>query len=194
MIRAGNNFIDTCWYQDGKLKSWSHSSSPECRNDMEWYRTRQLRYYSKCDGDTNTYLEFYSTGQLKNKSLTYIDSTNGKGNSFAWHYTEEYYENGQLKFLPMDPNSQKLQQQVRFYESGAKMDSVGWLNGTRVGFLKEWHEGGQIKTVREYVVPSNDGYLHDSKKIGTWSYYNESGKLIKEEYYEEGKLVKTIEH
>lgn len=136
IARKENQFIDTCWYNDGNIKSWSSSSNPECRNEKAWYRNRQLRYSSQCDGDTNIYLEYYSSGQLKIKNLTYSDSTTGKGNSFAWHYTEEYYENGELKFLPMDPNSLELQQQVRFYESGAKMDSVGWQNGTRVGTMK----------------------------------------------------------
>ena len=35
--------------------------------------------------------------------------------------------------------------------------------------------------------------IHLHFKTGLWKYYDDTGKLIKEEFYEKGKLIRTKE-
>jgi antitoxin component YwqK of YwqJK toxin-antitoxin module len=59
-----------------------------------------------------------------------------------------------------------------------------------VGKWKSWYHNGQIK--QEYEYDDNSRTL--STPIGHWLYYNEEGKIIKEEFYDQGELMKTIKH
>ncbi len=62
----------------------------------------------------------------------------------------------------------------------------------RVGKYTQWHPNGKVSLEAEY----KDGNTQSEAniKIGVWKYYDEQGKLIKEEYYENSVLVKEKEY
>ena len=39
-----------------------------------------------------------------------------------------------------------------------------------------------------------EGYYKNGKRYGKWIHYNEDGTTNKEEFYEEGEVIKTINH
>jgi antitoxin component YwqK of YwqJK toxin-antitoxin module len=191
--RGSEGVRDTSWYNDGKIKSYNDfGNNPECYNRMSWYRNRQLESQSTCTGDTGIAVYYYSNGQLKGKYISYRDTA--RGNSITGHYAVEYYENGQLKYDPIDMNGPRTPLMKNYYKSGKVKWESAYQIGEPVGPYREWYETGQLKLSGQHKIPPDDkGYFH-AVRIGTWSYYNESGKLIKEEFYEDGKLVKTVEY
>lgn len=196
LIRGHRFFIDTVWYSTGALQSISQKTTSdcfECSNDTSWYIDGILKSTYKCNTDTCVHAEFYHSGQLREKNITWSDSSLPSG-SFAWHYKAQYYENGQLIYTIGDPSKKEDQYRCKYYPSGQKLWESTLRFDCRIGPYKEWHSNGVLKIQGEYSDKHVTTWAKPEKKIGTWSYYNESGKLIKEEFYEEGKLVKTVEY
>jgi antitoxin component YwqK of YwqJK toxin-antitoxin module len=185
-----NGYTSSEWYRNGQLKRVYPQVAVAGRFEMtEWYPDGKLKTSRKCSADSCVTFEYYRTGQIADKSIDLRDSID---HFMKWHYNVQYYENGQLKFDPYDPNSFKVQRVMNYYSSGAKQIQNDVFSMARVGPFKEWYESGQLKTEGNYTDYPNDGKYHNSTKTGKWSYYNESGKLTKEEFYEENKLVNTI--
>lgn len=189
--------IDSAWFRNGQVKRWrvTIQNCVTCATIREWYPNGQLKLQGDYSNDTCTWINYYPSGKLEEVSVNYHDTMDSEG-VHGWHYHARYYENGQKKYEPINPNLRGSEPFVCYYESGNKQCVTTLYHYTNyIGSYIEWYDNGQIKEKGEYAdlgrkylgFPSTD-------KTGTWSYYNESGKLIKEEFYEEGKLVKTIEY
>ena len=108
-----------------------------------------------------------------------------------WHYDAKYYENGQVKWTPFDPNGSR-QTVINYYPSGSKHVQHDLWRMQRVGPYIEYYENGIVKVNGCYTDGEFIGYdVRGNKKTGKWSFYDESGKLIKEEWYENNVLLKT---
>jgi antitoxin component YwqK of YwqJK toxin-antitoxin module len=187
---------DSTWFSNGKLRSW-YEQIPNCGpcwNERVWYSNGQIKQQSDCTKDTCAYIEYYTSGQIKKKDLNYVDSNAVGYRGMSWHYTSEYYENGQLKFLPGDPNSGKPHPYITYYPSGQKKEECIIHMPSLVGPYTAWYENGNVHVIGQYTIPEPEEVNPKTYITGKWSFYSESGKLIKEEFYEEGKLVKTVEY
>lgn len=190
-----NNFrtIDTMWYRSGQIKEWYHDKDyiiHGCYEYQSWFPDGKLHKTTYCDGDTTVYMKYYHSGKIEAIDKNYKDSTL---NWMVLHYQVEYYENGQKKSDPNDINGSRKNHRS-YYENGQPSREVIWKGDSTLGDCKEWYSNGKLKAKGQYELPLFLRNVYPVNKIGTWSYYNESGKLIKEEFYEEGKLVKTIEY
>lgn len=112
---------------------------------------------------------WYENGQIQSKSIYeqghLIDS------SFRW------WHNGQLKSWGIEhPRRTYTLEYHMFYKDGQK-----WTENTATS-QKRWYPNG---------VLSFEGVMLDYKSHGKLKYYNKQGKIIKIEYYEHGKLLKT---
>jgi antitoxin component YwqK of YwqJK toxin-antitoxin module len=98
-----------------------------------------------------------------------------------------YYENGQIMQSVLYPEKGR-QAIIYYYESGKIKEEGEWENGN-IGNHREYFEDGKIKAEGEYVI-SEQVFHNDfnsinyySTKSGHWIYYNEEGKIVKEEWY-----------
>lgn len=82
--------------------------------------------------------------------------------SSSWHYCRFYYENGNM-----------VQEGV----SGNELFFIGKI--------KSYHQNGIIAEEGSY----SDNFCYRNKKVGLWKYYNEQGKLIKEEMYNDKGIL-----
>ncbi len=190
----GNSYSEAAWYRNGQQKSEYHrpKSDPECFDMKTWHLDGRLTFSSKCYEDSCVMLSYYLNGQISKKDINTHDSLS---KYFNWHYRVEYYENGQLKFDPTDPNGVR-QTITSYYPIGTKQNQNDLWKGARVGPYKEWFENGKLKVDGNYEVPIETEYHNVSgdKRTGKWTFYDESGKKIKEEFYENNKLTNTISY
>ena len=178
------------WYRNGQLKRehpqpWSLNQPYEM---TEWYADGTVKMSRRCTNDTCISLYYYPKGALKKRD---IEARNANGD-LVWITTEEFYENGQLVFYPNDVDNVHRLTYYNYYSSGSKMQQVDMQAGSIVGIFMEWYENGQLKCSGQYENPPDDGQNHGSFRTGKWSYFDETGKLIREEWYEHDLLVKTV--
>lgn len=178
------------WYRNGQLKeenTWLDESNEFMRAGNEWYSDGKIKKTHKCPTDTCTTEYFYPDGKLKKKEI-------GVGPSLI--YTEEFCENGQLKFAPFNPNAREKVLVTNYYCNGKKKMEFYWVAGIYAGDYTEWNENGTLSIKGHYDDDSKKiesifkGQWVALEKIGTWQYFDGSGKLIKEELYDNGKIIK----
>lgn len=76
----------------------------------------------------------------------------------------------------------------KFYYEDGTLGQEGVITGEfyLIGYVKSYYKTGVLREEGAY----SDNHCYIGKKIGTWKYYNELSKLIKEEVYDkEGKLL-----
>lgn len=187
----GYKSLDSSWYRNGQLMCVYDDRASDwmnCFSDSRWYPDGKVKMTYRCWGDSALEMDYYHSGQLK-KKLTMAKAI---GPSMSPLDQYEYYENGQIKYWPCPYDSINKFQQTAYYPSGKIWFVHNLWDLQRVGPYKEWYENGNLKTEGQYVEPEKHGYR--TIKTGRWIYYDENGKLVKEEWYEDDKLVKTVNH
>lgn len=189
-----NGQASESWYRNGQLKCVYPNSSDVAFDRFEvtkWYLNGTIKSMRRCYPDSCISLEYYENGQIASKSIELADSIR---HYMVYYYHADFYENGQLKSDSYYPNTRKAFRLMSYYPSGAKQSQYDFCMMNLFGPYKEWYENGQLKIDGNYESFVDNGQLNiiGNKKTGKWSYYNESGKLIKEEFYENNILVKTI--
>lgn len=129
-------------------------------------------------------IAFYETGKTKSSSQYILDSSICSGGA-GYHITE-WQENGQL-YRKATYNCGC--QQYKFFHNDSII-AVEGINCTSFGFMFsgnyiERYKNGKLKI---------EGTYNENKpgvKNGTWKYYDENGKLILEELYENDLLKKA---
>lgn len=185
-------WTDTIWYSNGNLKYTGYASVNSQSEMRCWYPDGVLKEASLSGLEFDSTWTYYPSGKLE--SLVLVGDFTFYRGGRSTIYFEGHYENGQPKY-----DSHYItgfpQLIYMYYESGKKMGASTHQGGGCVGADTAWYESGQIKVLGQYKeYPVDLITVVNTIRIGTWSYYNESGALIKEEFYEEGKLVKTVEH
>ena len=180
------------WFENGQLHHTENkfSEKPGLWEGMSWFEDGKIRIDQKCYPDSCVYKSYFHNGQLKKENID-LPAENGYWQE-AW--TKEYYQNGQIRFTPLNLASREPQNIISYYPSGKIMQENTWNCGSVCGKWQEWYESGQIKVDGQFVEydPSKKGQFIAPKKTGTWKYYSEKGKLEKEEFYEGGNLLKTV--
>lgn len=132
------------------------------------------------------WLIWYSSGKLGNR-------LNFKHNKLDSLFTT-YYENGQIMFTGNYKEDARTGEWKEYYENG-KLKSEGSYCIDIAPVIVTYDNVDSLK--KEYPNLIDDtifvNYALDFKS-GTWKYYNGEGKLIREEFYEKGKLIKTQDY
>lgn len=156
--------------------------------DTLWYPTGEIKSITARIDTIQYYHEWYKNGQMKNKAISSVDFYSG-GKLEEWRW----WENGQL--LNYNLSNYGKQQMVVYDSTGKKVlestfiDMPGLFN---VGTYTEWWPNGQ-KYV-EWQYKDGNTRAEANYKIGTWNWWDESGNLVKQEFYKNNKLVDVKEY
>ena len=175
--------LDTKWYKNGKKEFQTYSENGiEIFPLIIWYENGKLESYSDYNQKENkgTIKVWYENGYLKSE-ITGIDSTE------LGCIEKYYYETGELSTVQI--NNMGNQEYIGYHRNGNTSFKGHLYNAiwNSVGKWQEWYENGVLK--REYYFDENTPNI----KVGTWSWWDEEGNLIKQEIYENNKLIDTKE-
>lgn len=190
------SYTSTEWYGNGqkKIEYPTPSLGAGCFEMNSWYNDGKIKATSRCHDDSCIIVNYYHSGPIEHINISTLDSVPySPYGRYVPHFDVRYYENGQLKYDPIDANGIR-QTIIGYYPSGIKHTQNDLWRMQYIGPYKEWFENGQLKIEGNYEVPIETEYHNviGNKKTGKWTYYDESGKKIKEEFYEANKLINTI--
>lgn len=177
--------------RDGVLRQWHQNGNRKasfiCKDgimldfaDTNWYANGNIKHFSNSDGINKTSKSWYKSGVL-GKVIVYTDKI-----SESFH-EKSYLPTGEL-YLEANFNSGR-QTLKKFFKNGSYFQKGDMINTplVKVGEWQMWFENGQIE-LESYYDEKNPNI-----KIGTWNYYDVTGKLIKEESYRLNELIKTTD-
>ena len=118
--------------------------------------------------------EFYSSGKLKSRIHFQPKSDGGKEHGLS----EDYYENGQLRYKRNVRNGKVDGPSEYYHENGQLESKVHWKDGIRDGLRESYHENGQLE---------EKGNYKDRKRDGLWESYHENGELKSKVCYKNGE-------
>lgn len=164
---TNGNVLHKGYYVEGQLKIYQN-----------FYVSGQMEREFKVVDDYKCAMTVYhKDGKIKS-SIRYVD-----GNPVKW---EDFFPNGQLEYYEEYAKKGYYVAQKSFFESGQAHEILELVNKKKLLYSKkEYFENGKIKTEGETVY--NEDML-DYQRSGKWSYFDESGKLVKEEMYVNGKV------
>ena len=87
---------------------------------------------------------------------------------------EEYYQNGQKRYLGNYLNGKREGRWVWWYEDGQKSYERNYANGMLNGFNARWYEDGQKSYERNYA---------NGKLVGRWTSWYKDGQKMSEFHY-----------
>lgn len=166
----------TWFFENGNISSKSYRVNRKPHGEVKhWYENGNLKEVSYwINGlQDSVYTVFYENGQMQIRS----NFKNGKyhGKSNEWH------ENGQLK-LESYYTDNVLQGRFKQWKDNGKLEIDGiYIDEHLKGKIYGYHKNGKISTI---------GNLIDKTPDGMWEFFDESGKLIKKRYFENGNLIK----
>lgn len=171
--------FDIIWYKNGQKEALMYLRNGKFIIPyLSWYENGNLKKYQdyNFNGTQGAMKEWYISEKLK-KEVTFLDSSD-KGN-----ITIRYYENGQVLSKAMYNKGKTLY--TAYFENGQKWHEgyIYNLEILQLGIWKEWHENGQLKV--EYSFKEDEPNIKD----GIWSWWDEQGNLIRQEKYNNGKLI-----
>jgi len=178
--------LDINYYKNGNLASFTFNDSLEKYPSVLLNKDGNFAFVSTLDWQKNTgkELHFNNIGNLWQKTECLDSSKKAR-------LLTEYSNHGDTMFQCIIRSGK---QPITFYlTSTSEKICEGYIykyEGLHVGKWKSWYHNGQIK--QEYEYDDNSRTL--SKPVGHWLYYREDGKIIKEEFYEEGELASTVKH
>jgi uncharacterized protein len=152
--------------------------------------------------------EYYDNGNLKLEyEIKHLDWIN----YFSGPYNE-YYESGKPKIQGTYKFSDSITCVNCYDLDKNKIVTKASSHSDRTGSWKEFHENGQLKSIGIYkgIHETNEIHFHKPKngewtpgeyseeymKDKLWVYYDDEGRVIKEEFYLNGVLadIKTYDH
>jgi antitoxin component YwqK of YwqJK toxin-antitoxin module len=181
--------ISRSWYKSGKvLFDYQMKEGKDVGITMMFHESGNPSYIR--DQVNGLTMEFYENGKLKHRTRRIIDSalcSDGKGlEEISW------YEDGQLREKGIMNCGR---QSYKIYANDTTVLSESIIIGIplfKVGKYHEYFKNGKSKVEGQFK--DSDSQRESNIMIGTWKYYNEKGQVIKEEYYEDNKLIKTKEY
>lgn len=186
---------DTTWYRNGRILVLTINKGRgftfSC-NLYAWYPDGAKLAETTRKGNEKVLTYYYNNGKIKRIDTEVKDTTSKYIDAYIWAYTQYWCINGTLLYQD-SINSRRRRIVASYYCNGNKRTE--WTTNNNVnlfGKYREWYDNGQIQVDGQYDdslhANTNPNSLH-SKKQGKWSYYNESGKLTKEEWYKDGAII-----
>ena len=149
--------------------------------------------------------EFYSSGQLRNRTTYHSKNDGGvysgrhglyelfHGNGQLWErgyfkdgkldgLWESFYENGQLWERGYFKDGEYDGLWEYYYENGQLKEKTNYKNGSLDGLWEYYYENGQVNYKVNYK---------DDERDGLWEHYEENGKMLVSSCYKEGIFVNS---
>ncbi|UUV22670.1 toxin-antitoxin system YwqK family antitoxin [Paenimyroides aestuarii] len=171
----GNGAI-TWFFENGNVSSLSYRLNGKTEGKVQhWFKNGNLDEvsYWKNGLQDSLFTYFYENGQMQGRSNFKEGKKQGK--SEVWH------ENGQLKLESFYVDD-ILHGSFKQWKDNGKLEVDGnYINGQLKSKIYGYHKNGKIST---------KGNLIDKTPEGIWEIFDESGKLIKKRYFENGNLIK----
>ena len=88
---------------------------------------------------------------------------------------KDYYPNGQIKIEGQLNNDKKKEGTwTSYFENGKKNSESVFKNGVNNGYSMVWYPNGNVHYFGDYT---------DGKRSGKWTFYDESGVVVKTKSY-----------
>lgn len=183
-VRNNSGYAAQGWIEDyydsGKILHKGYYVEGQLKVYKNYYPDGTLEREFKSAGLSNGELStFYRSGKIRTKSIC--------TETFIIKY-EEFYENGQLEYLEeYDRRGEFYIRTQNYFENGKPESILELKDPKKIIYTKiDYHENGNVKEqgAMYYSLSSGDYY-----KAGIWKEFDESGKLLKELSYENGKVV-----
>lgn len=184
---------ETRWYENGQMMSQTsaHSITDTVCDRVEWYKTGEVRYKEKRDGDKRLSTVYYPDGTIKCERV-------------------EMYSKDPKLLLPQ----YVLMSEVCRCKNGNTLYDYTTKQGEKTAY-KEYHCNGNLKMQgtmvqsRDFKVGKWSYYRIDGTpehvelykdadtpvkaniKDGIWIYYRDSGEIAREETYQDGVLMES---
>ncbi len=170
----------TYYYPNGKIKTVNVMSDNgrKARSVSYFPGGGKMAMGNYVNEKRDSIWQFFS--EYDSKLLSEENYRNGEKNGFSIVYYggDGIAEKSNWKDGKMDGKWQQ------FYTDGKIKIQGNYKDGLRDGQVKTFFDSGQVMM---------DGQYSQGDPSGTWFYYNEKGEMLKKEYYEKGKLIKTEE-
>jgi len=166
----GGNLLHKGYYTDGHLKIYKNHF-PD--GTVE-------RSFRTLDNYRSSMEIFYANGTLRSRVLYY------EGVPLKW---EDFYPTGRLEYTEeFNKTLDYYLEKKSFHSNGSLDESLLLVKESKLLYeSKQFSDSGTLVLEGKLVFNNED---FDYRKIGKWSVYNTAGKLVKEQYYVDGKLDK----
>lgn len=179
--KTGRNGVMNQWHMNGNKKSSFVCEDGVMLNsaDTNWYKNGNVHYITQVIETKKVSRSWYKSGVLAQETM-------GDTASESYH-EKSYLPTGEM-WLEANFNDGR-QTLKKYFKNGNYFQKGDMINMPliKVGKWQMWFENGQIE-LESYYDEKNPNI-----KIGTWNYYDVTGKLIKEESYRLNELIKTTE-
>lgn len=156
------------YYVDGSIKVFKN-----------YYENGQVeRNYTSSDPRRSKMEIFYEDGRPRSKIEFYEGNTQNQ---------YDFYKNGFPEFVEEnDKEVEFLYKRNSYYENGTPSSTFELIDKkTKKYIKKEYYENGRIKEEGSMFLRKEMG---DYLKEGTWTYYDDKGKVVKTEKYYKGQI------
>jgi|GEM_PF-2851725 len=193
-VLTGNNTSnDTTFYRNGSIDEIFYRNGLKEIEFyiMGWYPDGKKKEEQVFKGDQKIETFYYSSGNIK-AIETFLKIHNDPA-YFLWVYTKRFCENGTV-IVQDSANSLMVRKIERHFCDGSKEAEFTLFQGHALGKYRFWYPNGQPKIDGQFIDTIERKKINDYNdkawgKQGKWSYYNENGKLIKEEMYKDGEVL-----
>jgi antitoxin component YwqK of YwqJK toxin-antitoxin module len=148
----------------------------------EWYANGKVKIERTQTADTLTETQYYPSGK--------VSAYKKWDKNAMWVLHREWCENGQLT-LDYNPTVASPAPVKRYYCNGSIKAEYNWYAYGYTGAYKEYHDNGKVSIQGQFTEKPTDVAVYMARKTGTWTFYDEKGKVTKKEIWENGKLIKT---
>lgn len=155
------------WYSTGVLKAENAANSNIA---VRYYQSGVIEQVTRLDtdcGGEECYTRFYESGRQKKEKVKIGNVV--RETTWALDHTIEQHEMDGI-----------YERKSGWFSSGSVWYSGVYFNGS--GSMRWWHQNGLPDQVQHY---------ENGARSGTWKYWDADGKLLREEWYEGGKQVKS---
>jgi antitoxin component YwqK of YwqJK toxin-antitoxin module len=144
--------------------------------------------------------EWYENGNLKEES----NFKNNKKEGVC----KFYYSNGQIQSYATYSDGLSIGDEYEWYDNGVNMKHLHCNDEGTHCIDTNWYDNGKIKQISSWVEnhylngyyvqyydngnKEVEGKYFAGKEIGTWRLYDREGKLLQEDHYDKGKLIKSV--
>jgi antitoxin component YwqK of YwqJK toxin-antitoxin module len=173
------------YYKGGALRSeWDYSAPlvPLYPPGKEWFANGAVKTERTQTADTVTESQYFANGKM---SVYKKWSKNG-----MWVLHREWCESGQL-IMDYNPTAAAPTPVTKYHCNGSIKAEYNWYTFGFTGAYKEYHPNGKVAVQGQFTEKPADQAVYMARKTGTWTYYDDKGKVTKTEKWDNGKLIST---
>lgn len=171
------------YYKNGATRSeWNYNSPlvPLFPPGKEYFPNGKVKIERTQSADTVTEAQYYANGKM-----SAYKKWDKKG---AWVQHKEWCDNGQL-MVDYNPTASVPMAVKKYHCNGAVKAEYNWYVFGFTGAYKEFHPNGTVAVQGQYTEKPADQAVFMARKTGTWTYYDDKGKVTKTEIWDNGKLI-----